>query len=74
MDEKSERPQLVEATAKRFKAMQVAGIALICLGAATCGIFGAGNVETGTYVGNTLFWVGVALYAAGRFLAWWKHG
>ena len=71
---KLERPPLIKATAKRFKAMQFAGIALVCLGAGTCGIFGAGELETGTYVGNALFWVGVAFYAAARFLAWWKYG
>ena len=74
MGEKPVQPQLIEATAKRFKLGQAVGVLLICLGAGTCGISSAGNSETGVGAGIAILLSGVALYAASRFGAWWKHG
>lgn len=57
----------IELTAKKWKAMQLIGVALLIIGVVA-------RIGTGDY-----WWVGVAViglivYALGRVLAWWNHG
>ena len=74
MDEKRENTQLIEATSKRYKGLQAAGVVMLCIGVATCGIASGGDSSGGTTFGTTLALLGFGLYVAGRFGAWWKHG
>jgi hypothetical protein len=63
-----ERPVLIEATAKKYKSVQVLAAAFIVFGLAAL-FAGAGTLIT---VG--LFLVGLGALTYGRFGAWWHHG
>ena len=60
-------PTPVELTAKKWKATQLVGIALLLVGVAA-------RIGTGDYWWSALALFGVFVYALGRILAWWNHG
>lgn len=62
----TQQPQLVEQTAKRYKAAQAGGVILICLGM----IF----LMAGSWLAGWLLGGGLAAYLWGRLAAWWNHG
>ena len=52
---------------KKFKALQLTGFACIAIGVIA-------RAGAGEYWGTALAMLVVILFAAGRVLAWWKHG
>lgn len=68
-----------QQTAKRFKAIMLAGILGMLL-AAMLALLGLANVEDDTramtfvYAAGYLAAASLMVYASGRGLAWWHHG
>jgi hypothetical protein len=60
-------PVTIQATGKLPKLLQLIGVLLICAMPIACA---AGSYDTTAY----LLLSGAALYAIGRFSAWWFHG
>jgi hypothetical protein len=62
-----------QATGKGPKVAQLIGGTLVCLGMIGCIASQQGD---GVGVGSAIFmqFVGVIIYFAGRFTAWWYHG
>ena len=56
-----------QQTGKKFKALQLIGFACIAIGVIA-------RAGAGEYWGTALAMLGAILFAAGRVLAWWKHG
>lgn len=56
----------IQQTAKKYKLMQTIGMLLIVAGV-------AGMFFLALYSGAAVV-LGILLYAAGRWLAWWHHG
>lgn len=69
--------QVIEATSKKYKGIQLAGVVLICLGVVTCSVAFMGenkNPSPGFATFNGLIWTaGIVLYMWGRIAAWWHH-
>ena len=57
----------IQQTGNKFKALQLIGFACIAIGVIA-------RAGAGEYWGTALATLGVILFAAGRVLAWWKHG
>jgi len=71
-----EKPQVVvvEQTAKKYKAIQLIGMAVLALGAVAC-VAGALFVSKVPMVaGLVVACIGGAVVAVGGGLAWWHHG
>jgi uncharacterized membrane protein HdeD (DUF308 family) len=64
--------QTIEATGKRWKLMQAAGVVLIMVGVGGLCSGGASTGGEATTVGLTLF-AGFVLTVSGRVGAWWYH-
>ena len=60
----------IEATGKKYKALQLAGTAAITPAVASCA---AAVPSSGAWSGF-VFLIGAALYTCGRVGAWWNHG
>jgi RNA polymerase subunit RPABC4/transcription elongation factor Spt4 len=65
-----ERAVRIEATGKRYKALQFVGAGAITLAVVSCA---AGTSSSGEWSGF-VFLIEAALYAYGRVGAWWNHG
>ena len=62
----------MEGTPKQYKVMQTAGVLSILLGVV---LAAAASVnDTGGNAAAAFFWGGAIVYAAGRFIPWFKHG
>lgn len=59
-------PTTIQQTAKRYKAGQLAGMALLATGVVL--------LFNGSGYGGALTAVGLAVYLIARALAWWHHG
>ena len=60
----------IEATGKKYKALQLAGAAAITAAVVSCAVAAP---NSGQWSG-LVFVIGTALYAYGRVGAWWNHG
>lgn len=67
------QPQLTEQTAKRWKAMQVAGFASFSVGAAVAYITDDTRSAAWAF-GFALALAGFLAVLLGQALAWWHHG
>lgn len=56
----------VEQTSKRWKAMQLGGVVLICVAV-------VGFIMRADWAAGALA-IGALLYGVGRLAAWWNHG
>lgn len=63
----NDQPILTEATGKRYKAMQAIGVGGMLVGLIVA--IGGGGIY-----GAVLMALGLAVFAAGRWNAWWHHG
>lgn len=59
--------QLIERTSKKWKALQLLGLVVLCLGLATA-------IRMDAVVGLVIIVAGLSVRAFGRFFAWWNHG
>lgn len=62
------KPVVTEQTSKRYKGLMLVGGLACCVGVVM--IVGAEDKSTGF----DLLLVGLGVYVAARFLAWWNHG
>jgi len=62
----------MERTPKSYKIVQTAGVLITLLAVVLC-VQAAINNADGIAAGS-MFWVGLLIYAAGRFIPWMKHG
>ncbi|HEX2824698.1 MAG TPA: hypothetical protein VHP37_00010 [Burkholderiales bacterium] len=60
----------IQATGKTYKALQLAGAAVIATAVASC----AAAVPSSESWSGFVFLTGIMLYAGGRVGAWWNHG
>lgn len=65
--------QTIEATAKKWKMVQIAGMIILIIGIFSCS---AATVRSdGSYgIGTTIPWIGLVVFLFGRIAAWWHHG
>jgi uncharacterized membrane protein HdeD (DUF308 family) len=69
-----DEPMIIEQTAKRWKAIQLAGVLSIIVGmAAVCGAIMAQSADL-IYVAAILPVIGIIVTAYGSIMAWWHHG
>lgn len=68
----SKKPQLVEQTSKRFKALQALGVLAIIVG--VIWLIVAVQTESETGWPGLLLILGVPAWISGRVLGWWFHG
>ena len=66
--------QTVEATAKRFKGVQLLGGLMLAASCPAVMTETSGGMNGGATVGVLLFVVGGLVYFGGRMSAWWNHG
>jgi len=62
----------MENTPKTYKIMQTLGVLLTLL--AVIVLVKAAVNDTGGVAASSMFWIGLLVYAAGRFIPWMKHG
>lgn len=66
--------QTIEATAKKWKGLQLLGALLVILGIGPC-VAGTDSGNDATVgVGVALLLIGLVLFLGARFGAWWGHG
>lgn len=69
----AEKAQVIEATSKKWKKVQIAGIIILIIGIFSC--TAATKQADGSYgFGVSVPWIGMAVYLYGRISAWWHHG
>lgn len=69
-----EKPVLIEQTAKKWKKIQAAGMALVVI-AAVLGVFAMrSQSEPLILSGLATFVAGIVVYYVGDLAAWWHHG
>lgn len=66
----SDKETTIEKTSKRYKGQQLGGCLLSIVGV----IIAAGGSETGGTIGGVMIVIGLVLFLASRFGAWWHHG
>jgi 4-hydroxy-3-methylbut-2-en-1-yl diphosphate synthase IspG/GcpE len=66
----SSRTVKIEATGKKYKALELAGAAAISVAVVSCSVGAPNNSQWSGLV----FVIGAALYGYGRVGAWWNHG
>ena len=62
----------MEKTPRFYKTMQTVGVLGLLLGVVL--LIAAATNETSKGPGAIFFWAGILVYAAGRFIPWFKHG
>ena len=60
----------IEATGKKYKALQLAGAAAITVAVVSCAV----PAPNSSQWSGLVFVIGMALYGYGRVGAWWNHG
>jgi hypothetical protein len=73
-DSSGRKVQTIQATAKRWKALQGVGVLLIVVGFTLTFIAFALKAFALLSVGGTLIALGVPFYIVGRVGGWWFHG
>jgi len=61
------KPVVTEQTSKRYKGRMLIGGLICCVGVVAM-------VGDSPLFGGAAFVLGLAVYASGRFSAWWNHG
>ena len=64
----------VEATAKRWKAIQLAGAGIITVGLICLAFFMSAGSELPLRVTGLILFAGLCTTIYGTFMAWWHHG
>lgn len=72
--ENAKQPVLIEKTAKKWKAIQAAGLVIVVL-AAVVGVFAMRSHSDALAIsGIAIFAAGIVVYYVGDLVAWWHHG
>jgi RNA polymerase subunit RPABC4/transcription elongation factor Spt4 len=75
---KTARPQLIEQTSKKWKAVQVIGVPLALIGIVVAMLTARGHTgleaTTGFWIGLVIACIGAGVALAGAIGAWWHHG
>lgn len=70
----NEKPVVIEQTAKKWKAIQAAGLVVVVIAAAILAVGMRLGSQAVTLTGVGVLIVGIGIHWAGRAIAWWHHG
>ena len=70
----TENPVLIEATAKRWKLLQISGAGGMLAGVLITALAVWSLSVPAIYLGALLFACGLVVYAYAATMAWWHHG